>query len=132
MAYLGLRKVYCAKEMLRNCYRVQKDGCWIWAGAKSGAGYGLVRGPRPLRKVSVAHRLSYEYHIGPIPIGMEIDHLCRHKACVNPDHLQPVPHRVNIQRAKGITNDPWGPWDFPQDRAAFDAVTNSLLERVLP
>jgi hypothetical protein len=48
-----------------------------------------------------AHRLSYEIHKGPIPDGLVIDHLCRVRACVNPEHLEPVTHHENI--ARGIS-----------------------------
>jgi hypothetical protein len=51
----------------------------------------------------VAHRLVYEELVGPIPEGMELDHLCRNTSCVNPAHLEPVPHRVNVLRGVGPT-----------------------------
>lgn len=72
------------------------SGCWIWVGASNGVGYG---------KISVggqgqeyAHRVSYEIHCGPIPDGMQIDHLCRNPSCVNPNHLEPVTNRENTRR----------------------------------
>lgn len=109
--------------------RIQDDGCWIWTGAKQGE-YGLVRGPRPERRSLSAHRLSYEHHVGPIPDGMEIDHLCCVKLCVNPYHLEPVTHRANIQRSHGTFDD--NQHDFAQLPAEFKAVIDSLLDRVLP
>jgi hypothetical protein len=48
----------------------------------------------------MAHRWSYEYHVGPIPDGLQLDHLCRVRRCVNPWHLEPVTNRVNSQRGK--------------------------------
>lgn len=49
------------------------------------------------KKVS-AHRVSYEAFIGPIPAGLDLDHLCRNRACINPYHLEPVTHRENVIR----------------------------------
>ena len=71
------------------------DGCWIWATGLSAAGYGRIRWDGEL---VYAHRLMYESLIGPIPEGLEIDHLCRNRACVDPAHLEPVTHRVNLLR----------------------------------
>lgn len=74
------------------------DGCWIWRGTTDAHGYGEIGlgGDRaPTRKV---HRVAYEQLVGPIPEGLTIDHLCRTPSCVNPEHLEPVPLTVNIQR----------------------------------
>lgn len=71
------------------------SGCWLWAGALS-KGYGhfaLTKGD-----VRNAHRLAYEELVGPIPAGLHLDHLCRNRACVNPDHLEPVTNRENTVR----------------------------------
>lgn len=72
------------------------EGCWPWHGPVGGSGYGTMRFER---KKHQAHRLIYELLIGPIPDGLDIDHLCSNKLCVNPDHLEPVTRSVNIQRA---------------------------------
>lgn len=75
------------------------DGCWEWQGfLHSGYGHIKVHG-----KVILAHRVSYELHRGLIPTGMEIDHLCRNRRCVNPDHLEVVTRRENWQRGISIT-----------------------------
>lgn len=77
--------------------KVEKtDACWMWSAGKTTAGYGQFY-PKP-RRGTYAHRWSYEYHIGPIPEGLHIDHLCRNRACVNPDHLEPVTQRTNTLR----------------------------------
>lgn len=67
------------------------DGCWQWKGASTRAGYGAY-GSR------LAHRLVWVYFRGPIPDGLELDHLCRNRACVSPDHLEPVTHSQNVAR----------------------------------
>jgi|WetSurMetagenome_2_1015567.scaffolds.fasta_scaffold898528_2 hypothetical protein len=78
-------------------------GCWDWAGAKSTAGYGLIGGGRRGAPLLSAHRLVYETLVGPIPDGLVTDHLCRNRACVNPDHIEIVTHRVNILRGTGAS-----------------------------
>lgn len=71
--------------------------CWIWQRTLNNKGYGICR--RDGRWFA-AHRWFYEQRLGPIPSGVELDHLCRVPACVNPDHLEPVSHAINIQRGK--------------------------------
>lgn len=82
--------------------KVNKTGpgeCWLWTGAKTNGGYGfLSRGGRGAGNV-LAHRWSYETHVGPIPYDLQIDHRCRTRACVNPAHLQAVDARTNLLRA---------------------------------
>jgi hypothetical protein len=69
--------------------------CWIWCLCTDGGGYGQTKvGGR----AQLAHRVYYERHVGPIPDGLELDHLCRVRNCVNPDHLEPVTSAVNTQR----------------------------------
>lgn len=77
---------------------VDVDKCWLWKGGLI-SGYGTFKwnGER-LR----SHRLSYELFSGPIPEGLVIDHLCRKRNCVNPDHLEPVTLEENILRGNGL------------------------------
>lgn len=76
------------------------DGCWIWQGYVDPCGYG--RSSRLQRVERMAHRLSYRIFCVPIPEGMSIDHLCRTRSCVNPEHLEMVPIRENIMRGRTI------------------------------
>lgn len=69
--------------------------CWVWAKAKQADGYGIVNRDGC---VQLAHRFYYESSVGPIPPGLQIDHLCRVRACVNPAHLEPVTQSENRLR----------------------------------
>lgn len=78
----------------------RSSGCWIFTGALTKNGYSSIsNGRRGAR--AYGHRLSYEFFVGPIAEGMDIDHLCRNRACVNPEHLEPVTRRVNLLRGEG-------------------------------
>jgi hypothetical protein len=82
----------------RRYYVVDENGCWIWQKAKTTKGYGYKY--RDGRMV-VAHRWMYELSVGPIPEGLQLDHLCRVHACINPAHLEPVTPRENNRRGIG-------------------------------
>lgn len=71
------------------------ETCWIWTGSLNASGYGCVRiEGRSLRP----HRVSYALEFGEIPAGLTLDHLCRVRSCVRPDHLEAVTHRENSRR----------------------------------
>lgn len=72
------------------------DECWEWTASKDRLGYG--RFGSYTRGSTLAHRVSYKLFVGPIPEGMELDHLCGNRGCVRPDHLEPVTHAENMRR----------------------------------
>lgn len=81
----------CLMESIRS-----KDECWPWTGSYcSSNGY-------PMARRTTAHRAVYEAMIGPIPPGLELDHLCKNPPCVNPSHMEPVTQRVNNMRSNSV------------------------------
>lgn len=85
------------RECVEQNVRIDGNGCWIWQGSVHPTeryGSVFVDG-RPVG----AHRFSYEAFVGPIPDGLHLDHLCRTRSCVNPQHLEPVTLAENNRRA---------------------------------
>lgn len=82
-------------------YIVDDAGCWLWQGRVDANGYGKAYDPTepPGRRVDWAHRVSYRAHVGEIPSGLHIDHLCCTRQCINPAHLEAVTRGENMRRA---------------------------------
>lgn len=82
----------------------ESSGCWEWTGCLSSTGYGSfgpgINGKKG--KTASAHRWSYEHHKGSIPPGLELDHLCRNRKCVNPEHLEAVTRKTNTLRGESM------------------------------
>lgn len=79
------------------------DSCWEWRGylTKGYANFRVAPQSRPdLQQKALAHRVAYELLVGHIPDGMQLDHLCRNRRCVNPEHLEPVTQQENIRRGE--------------------------------
>lgn len=90
-----------AIDRFRASIVVTYPGCWEWQKAKDKDGYGLFKiGSRVegTRRMVKAHRWAYEYFKAKIPTGLQIDHICSNKCCVNPDHLDAVTILENTQR----------------------------------
>lgn len=78
--------------------KVDRSGfCWTWTAQRDRDGYGRfeIAGRR-----RAAHRVSFEWERGPVPEGREIDHVCRNRACVRPEHLEAVTHHTNVRRGR--------------------------------
>lgn len=87
-------------DLQRLLSKVDKtDGCWFWRGSTGPTGYGEFRYEGQSRP---AHVVSYILLVGPVPTGMELDHLCRVRSCIRPDHLEPVDHHANLLRGDTI------------------------------
>src|SRR5690554_7572127 len=71
----------------------------VWSGGLMKSGYSQLGVRRDGKtKTLYGHRVMYESFVGPIPEGLHLDHLCRNRACVRPDHLEPVTNRENVHR----------------------------------
>lgn len=95
-----IRGLPAAERLLRK-RRITCDGCWEYTGALTSKGYAQVACAGTMR---FAHRIMYEDRKGKVPPGMELDHLCRNRACFNPDHLQAVSHTENMRRSPLVRN----------------------------
>lgn len=101
------------KRTIERFFRFVKKGapgeCWIWTGSKRGPLYGRFQ---INHKRYSAHKISLLIVGVVVPKGLEIDHTCRNKICVNPDHLEPVTHAENMRRA------PHSAIDLQRDKTA--------------
>jgi hypothetical protein len=78
-------------------YSITADGCWEWTASRTSQGYGWIHNPGGSQK---AHVAVWESTVGPKTPGLELDHLCRNRLCINPDHLEEVTHAENMRRSE--------------------------------
>lgn len=116
MLYPAYKATPEIKKFLSRFIIGTQHECWEWLAGKSPAGYGQIV---IKRRTVPAHRLSYEYWVGPIPQKHDIDHLCRNRGCVNPYHLEPVTRRENLIRGEGFV---------PQNAAKTHCIRGHPLE----
>lgn len=86
------------KDRLLARVEVDREGCWLWLGY-----VGIRNGYGSFGAGKLAHRVAYEAFVGAIPPGLQIDHLCKVRRCVNPDHLEAVTQRENLLRGDTVT-----------------------------
>lgn len=111
------RKVPVSKRFWSKVDRT--ESCWLWTASRSRRGYGYIKGDDD--KNVLAHRLSYEWASGPIPDGLEVDHLCRVTSCVNPAHLEAVTPLENARRRTNVgTRCPKG-HEYTQGNSMYDS-----------
>lgn len=96
--------------------KVEKQfcGCWLWHGTMFSTGYGSFKANG---QIKVAHRLSYQFLKGEIPEGLQLDHLCRVRKCVNPEHLEPVTRKENLLRGASFSGENSRKTSCPQGHA---------------
>ena len=94
---MGVRKMNYV-EILTMLVR-KTSTCWIWQGSVNSSGYGQHGSHKKPGSETLAHRKIYTMLVSPIPRGMQIDHLCRNRLCVNPEHLEVVDPKENLMRS---------------------------------
>lgn len=87
------------KEILERATPEPNTGCLIWEGSVNLQGYATIQRRKISSVPMLTHRFVYELSFGPIPEGLELDHLCRVRCCINPTHLEPVTHSENMKRS---------------------------------
>lgn len=84
--------------------RIADNGCWEWQGSHDRRGYGMFhigkRSANVTTHIVRAHIFGYELFVGPVPPGLELDHLCKNTGCVNPAHVEAVSHAENMFRTR--------------------------------
>lgn len=118
------RRLNVRDPMGRFLEKVDKTGeCWVWIASLTKAGYGQFY-VRPGEGSQLAHKWLWEATHGPVPGGLELDHICRNRPCVNPSHLEPVTRQVNNDRGWGNNRKTHCPQGHP-----YDAENTSYRER---
>lgn len=104
-----------------DCYVVSDDGCWLWRGPVQTTGYARIYIPETRTQVH-AHRYAWQRANGPVPEGMQLDHLCRIRHCVNPQHMEAVTQAENVRRGAGTKLTAEGAERIRSRRAAGESL----------
>lgn len=90
-------------DRMKTRIDIDSHGCWNWTGAKTSGGYGRITWSVNKKMIyALTHRVMWTATNGAIPAGFDIDHLCRNRACCNPEHLEPVTRQTNLLRGDTI------------------------------
>jgi len=127
-------------ERLWPKFQRNASGCWLWTATLNNKGYGMIGVGGQMR---LAHRAAYELLVGPIPEGLDLDHLCHnadescaggtpcgHRRCINPAHLEPATRSVNARRGRAYSPEVMArraPTHCPHGHAYDEA--NTLVSR---
>lgn len=106
----GPKPIPAIDRLMKRIVVDPASGCWIYTGSIIHNGYGTIGVPHRQRRL--VHRIAYESLVGPIPEGLDLDHLCRVRSCCNPLHLEPVTRKENARRGIGM-----GAWKAAFQRA---------------
>lgn len=109
------------RRILAHSIPVTESGCWLWEGATTVQGYGVMWDGE---KNSTAHRIALLAFNGPFNEKFTVDHLCRVRGCVNPDHLEAVPHATNLLRGNTFNAAQVGRTHCPRGHEYTDINTN--------
>jgi hypothetical protein len=90
------------EDRIARKFTIVDDGCWEWTDSHRSRGYGALKVGGKRGQMVDAHLITYRTFVGPVPEGLELDHICRNRACINPDHLEPVTRRMNALRGVSI------------------------------
>lgn len=93
-----------AVRLWRRVQKNRPDDCWLWLGTDNGHGYGVIGVGGRIGGQTYVHRVAWELERGPIPDGLEVDHLCRTRSCVNPRHMALVTHQENSRRSPMVVS----------------------------
>jgi hypothetical protein len=94
------RKVKCIEKLMSQMKKIESSGCWEWLGPKNSiTGYGTLSISRFGGVVRHVHRVAYTVFVGDIPVGLQIDHMCKNRICFNPSHLEIKTAKLNNLRS---------------------------------